>query len=54
MISHCRSRAYPRDIRFAASRNIIAAQRTVWYRRWLIRWMMIGSAISGKAASSIG
>ncbi len=29
MMSHCRSRAYPRDIRFAASRNIIAAQRTV-------------------------
>ena len=37
MISHCRTRAYPRDIRFAASRNIIAPQRTVWYRRWLIR-----------------
>jgi hypothetical protein len=29
MISHWRSRAYPRDIRLAASRNIIAPQRTV-------------------------
>ncbi len=29
MISHCRSLAYPRDIRLAASRNIIAAHLTV-------------------------
>ena len=28
-INHCRSRAYPRDMRLAASRNIIAAQRVV-------------------------
>lgn len=30
MMSHWRMRAYPRAIRFAASRNIIAAQRIVW------------------------
>ena len=36
-ISHWRSFAYPRDIRLAASRNIMAAHRVVWKRRWLIR-----------------
>ena len=29
-ISHCRNRAYPRDIRLAARRNIMAPQRVVW------------------------
>lgn len=29
-INHCRSRAYPRDMRWAARRNIIAAHRVVW------------------------
>ena len=48
-ISTYRSFAMPRTIRFACSRNIVAAHCTVLCRFWLIRWITIGNRISGRA-----
>ena len=53
-MSHCLSLVYPLDILFASSKNRIAAQGTVWKRRWLTKWMMIGIAIKGSARSIQG